>query len=148
MPVNLELVLTQAGILPFWGEGLCRHCPRSKKTFCFYLIRCVLTGITNILLNLPRLPSPHLPSLIAPYAFISERNAGFFFSFIHCRAVSDGVSIEVVRFKETVGARYCLAGSHACWACSLHGPSIMALGRPLDLGLRGVQLISVKLLVV
>lgn len=148
MPAHLELVLTWAGILPSWGEGLCGHCPRSEKTFFFSLTWLVLTGITNRLLNLPRPPSPRLPTLIAPYAFISERNAGFFFSFIHCRAVSDGVSIRVARVKETVGERHCLAGRHARQACCLHGPSIMALGRALDLGLRGGQLISVKRLVV
>lgn len=107
-----------------------------------------LIGITNILLNLPRPPSPRLPTLIAPYAFNSERNAGFLFPFIHCGAVSDGVSIHVVGFKETVGERYGPAGSHTCRARSLHGPSVMALGRPLDLGLGGIQLINGKLLVV
>ena len=49
---------------------------------------------------------------MVPYAFILERNAGFFFlfpfvPFVHCRAVSDSTSIQGVRLKETVGERHC-----------------------------------------
>lgn len=124
--------------------------PKKQENIFFSLILCVLEGITNILLSLPRDPSSHTatPERATSDAFISERNAGFLLS-VHL--LQGNVRQCLSRYEiqgDCRGQALSLAGSCAYGACGLPGPSIIALGRPLDLNLRGIQRISVELLVV
>lgn len=65
----------------------------------------------------------------------------FFFSFpfVHCRVVSDSTSIQGVRLKETVGRGIASGRKPRLLSLWSTGSSVMASGRPLDLGLRGIQ---------
>lgn len=108
-----------------------------------------LEGITNILLNLLRDPSPPPYPLMALHAFISERNAGFLLSLYSLQgSVRQGVITGSKIQGDCRVQALSLSGSHAYWACGPLGPSIMALGSPLDLSLSGIQFTNVELLVV
>lgn len=87
-------------------------------------MRFAFEGVTSTLLNLPRQPSSLLPPLMVPYAFILERNAFFFFLSLYGLQGRVSMSIQRVRFKQTVGER------HYLWQEAVLPELVVHLGPP------------------
>lgn len=135
---------------PFLRSRSVKILPRKWENI--FLILPVLEGVTNTLLNFPRDPSSHtvpppLP-LDGTICFCLRKKCWISSFPLFAAGQCHTVSIQLWRFKETVG-RGIFSGRKPCLlGCGLPRPSILALGRPLDLSLRGIQLINVELLVV